>query len=121
MKNIPIKPSAIKTEMSDVHCNVYAPHPRLGPHIRCYFHIRVTGVGFHFPTDGCPGLIVNLKDPFLLGFHEKEARPFAECRLFGASTRQMHTHHQTGQTEPLADITWIFRTESRIGSFLDFE
>ena len=87
------------------HCyEAYAPAPHLKPYIRCYFHIRVTGGGFDFPADGCPGLIINLKAPFLLGFHDSQARLFDGCRLFWCNQidRQMLTRHQTGPTELLA-------------------
>jgi AraC-like DNA-binding protein len=80
----------------------YLPNPRLTPFIRCYFHIRVDSGEFHFPADGCPGLLINLKDPFLLGFHRARLDQFHGCRLFGSPTRNMLTRHVTGQTELLA-------------------
>jgi hypothetical protein len=85
-----------------VQYQVYAPHPRLKPYNRSYFHIHVTDGEFLFPADGCPGLIINLKDPFFLGFDDGQVTAFSGCRLFGASTRRMLTRHQTGQTELLA-------------------
>ena len=52
---------------------------------------------FNFPADGCPGLIINTGDPFLLGFKIGNLKVFSGCRLFGSFTRQLMTKH-TGQT-----------------------
>ncbi len=80
----------------------FLPNTSLKPYIRSYFHISVTSGGFHFPADGCPGLIINLGDPFSLGFKQGNLAKFAGCRLFGSSTRNLLTKHQAGQTDLLA-------------------
>ena len=46
----------------------YAPDARLRPFIRSYFYINVKFGNFHSPADGCPSLIINLGEPFLLQF-----------------------------------------------------
>lgn len=97
-----IEKNGAGTSVVHRYCHAHAPDPRLAPYIRCYFHIRVANGGFDFPADGCPGLIINLKNPFRLGFYNKKAQPITGCRLFGASTRQMLTRHPTGPTELLA-------------------
>lgn len=78
-----------------------APHAALRPHIRSYFHIRLEGRTVHLPADGCPGLVVSLGNPFLLGAGDGSLETFSECRLFGAFTRQMLSRH-AGRTEILA-------------------
>ena len=80
----------------------YSPNARLKPFIRSYFFISVTFGNFHFPADGCPGLIINLGEPFLLGFDHDHLTKFIGCRLFGSSTRNLLTKHMTGQTDLLA-------------------
>lgn len=85
-----------------MYCEAFSPHPLLRPYISSYFYIRVASGRFHFPADGCPGFIINLSDPFLLGFKENQLDLFTGCRLFGSSTRFMTTKHFKGQTELLA-------------------
>lgn len=68
----------------------YFPDRKLWPFIRSYFHIRVEpGAEFCFPSDGCPGLIVSLEEPFLLGSGENKLQYFSGCRLFGYLTRRL--------------------------------
>ncbi len=68
----------------------YLTSRELRPFIRSYFHVRLdSDTEFRFPSDGCPGLIVNLGGPFLLGFAENDLMVFTGCRLFGYLTRQL--------------------------------
>lgn len=85
-----------------MYCEEYLPHPVLRPYIRCYFYISVASTRFRFPADGCPGFIVNLGDPFLLGFGDGRFEPLSGVRVFGASTRHLVTQHLIGQTKLLA-------------------
>jgi hypothetical protein len=80
----------------------FLPSTSLKTYIRNYFFISVKYGKFHFPADGCPGLIINLGDPFLLGFEQGHLTKFAGCRLFGSSTRNLLTKHMMGQTDLLA-------------------
>jgi AraC-like DNA-binding protein len=85
-----------------VNYKEFSPDVRLTPYIRSYFYISVNFGKFHFPADGCPGLIFNLGDPFLLGFEQDRLNKFTGCRLFGAQTRNLLTKHVKGQTDMLA-------------------
>lgn len=85
-----------------MYYEAFSPSPVLKPYISSYFYIRVASGRFHFPADGCPGFIINLGDPFLLGFEENQLEIFTGCRLFGSSTRYLMTEHITGRTELLA-------------------
>ncbi len=80
----------------------YHPDIRLEPYIRTYFDVRAeTGAEFRFPSDGCPGLIVNFGDPFLLGTGEEDLQTFTGCRLFGYLSRQLMIK-STSNVEALA-------------------
>ncbi len=79
----------------------FSPNAALRPYIRNYFYIRVRSGMFHFPADGCPGLIINIGEPFLLGFKNGNLKVFSGCRLFGSFTRQLLTEHM-GQTDLVA-------------------
>jgi len=61
----------------------FSPIAALTPYIRSYFYIRAKSRMFNFPADGCPGLIINTGDPFLLGFKNSKLKVFSGCRLFG--------------------------------------
>jgi AraC-like DNA-binding protein len=76
----------------------FPPHENLKPYIRCYILISLNSGDFLFPADGCPGLIVNLGDPFLLGFEKGRLTQFVGCRLFGSSKRHLISKHINGQT-----------------------
>lgn len=80
----------------------FLPNTSLKPYIRSYLFISVKSGKFHFPADGCPGLIINLGDPFLFGFEQGHLTKFTGCRLFGSSTRNLLTKHMMGQTNLLA-------------------
>lgn len=80
----------------------FSPDACLTPYIRCYFFISVNFGEFLFPADGCPGLIFNLGDPFLLGFGQGRLNRFVDCRLFGSQTRNLLTKYVEGQTDLLA-------------------
>jgi AraC-like DNA-binding protein len=80
----------------------FSPDMRLAAYIRSYFFISVNFGKFHFPADGCPGLIVNLGNPFLLGFEQGRLSEFVGCRFFGSQTRNLLVTHVKGQTELLA-------------------
>ncbi len=68
----------------------YFPDKKLWPFIRSYFHIQVKpGTEFSFPSDGCPGLIVNLGEPFLLGSDKNDLVFFSGCRIFGYLSRRL--------------------------------
>jgi hypothetical protein len=54
----------------------FPPDASLKPYIRSYHLIGLDSGDFLFPADGCPGLIVNLGDPFLLGFEEGRSPEF---------------------------------------------
>lgn len=79
----------------------FSPNAALKPYIRCYFYIKAKSRMINFPADGCPGLIINTGDPFLLGFKNSNLKVFSGCRLFGSFTRQLLTKH-TGQTDLVA-------------------
>ncbi len=79
----------------------FSPHAALRAYIRCYFYIRVNSRSLHLPADGCPGLVISLGDPFLLGAEDSVLEPFTECRVFGSFARQMLTRHPW-QTELVA-------------------
>jgi AraC-like DNA-binding protein len=73
-----------------MHYKQYHPSRELRPYIRSYFDVEVDpGVEFRFPSDGCPGLIINLRAPFLLGTAEQDLKVFTGCRLFGYLRRQL--------------------------------
>lgn len=80
----------------------FLPDTRLKTYIRSYFFIRIKSGKFHFPADGCPGLIINLGDPFLLGFEQGHLAKFTGCRLFGSTTRYLLAMHIIGRTVLLA-------------------
>lgn len=80
----------------------FSPHASLTPFIRRYFYISVKHGTFHFPADGCPGLIINLGEPFLLGFEQGHLTKIVGCRLFGSQTRNLLTKHMAKQTRLLA-------------------
>jgi AraC-like DNA-binding protein len=80
----------------------FSPNARLKPFIRSYFFISVKLGNFHFPADGCPGLIINFGEPLLLGFEHEHLTKFSGCRLFGSQTRNLLTKYTTGQTDLLA-------------------
>jgi len=68
----------------------YLPGKELKPFIRSYFHVRLDpNSEICFPSDGCPGLIVNIGDLFLLGTTKNDLMGFSGCRLFGYLTRQL--------------------------------
>ena len=68
----------------------YHPISKLRPYIRSYFGVQVDpGTEFRFPSDGCPGLIINLGAPFLFGTADKDLKVFAGCRLFGYLSQQL--------------------------------
>ena len=68
----------------------YHPSKELRPYIRSYFDVQLEpGAEFRFPSDGCPGLIINFGAPFLLGTAEKDLMVFKGCRLFGYLSRQL--------------------------------
>lgn len=79
----------------------FAPNVALRPFIRSYFYIRAKSRMFHIPADGCPGLIINIGAPFLLGFKSGNLDEISGCRIFGSFTRQLLTEF-TGQTELVA-------------------
>lgn len=79
----------------------FSPNSILSPFIRSYFYIRAQSGRFHFPADGCPGLIINIGEPFLLGAKNDDLKVFSGCRLFGAFTRNLLTNH-TDQTDLVA-------------------
>lgn len=68
----------------------YLPNVKLRPFIRSYFHVRLdSDTTFRFPSDGCPGLIVNLGEPFLFGTDKNDLKVFTGSGLFGYLTRQL--------------------------------
>lgn len=80
----------------------YPPSRELRAFIRCYFHVLTDpDTEFRFPSDGCPGLIINLGEPFLFGTGEKDFMVFTGCRLFGYLARQL-TVKSLRATEVLA-------------------
>ena len=85
-----------------MHCEEFSPDASLTPFIRSYFFISVKLATFHFPADGCPGLIINLGEPFLLGFEQGHLTEIVGCRLFGSQTRNLLTKHVAKQTTLLA-------------------
>lgn len=88
--------------MKSVYYHQFSPNAVLKPYIRSYFFINSQSAVSHLPADGCPGLIINLKDPFLLGFKQNQLAPFHGIRLFGAQTRCLMTEPMTGQTVLMA-------------------
>ncbi len=80
----------------------YIPRKELRPFIRSYFHVCLEpNTEIRFPSDGCPGLIVNLGDLFLWGTNENDLMIFSGCRLFGYLKRQLMIKSLKG-TEALA-------------------
>lgn len=81
----------------------FSPIAMLKPYIRSYFFMRINNFGrFHFPADGCPGLIMNLGEPFLLGFKPNRLKTIVGCQFFGSQTRNLLTHQNTRHTELIA-------------------
>ena len=80
----------------------FPPHASLKHYIRSYFFISFTFGDFHFPADGCPGLIINLGEPFSLGFERDHLAKFVDCRFFGSQTRNLLAKHVRGKTDLLA-------------------
>ncbi len=77
------------------------PNVALRPHIRCYFHLRVSQKRFQLPADGCPCLMISLGDPFELGFENGKLEVVSGCLIVGLSTRWSFTRHG-GQTHLVA-------------------
>jgi hypothetical protein len=42
-----------------MYCEEFRPHASLKRYIRSYIFISFTFGDFHFPADGCPGLVIN--------------------------------------------------------------
>jgi AraC-like DNA-binding protein len=85
-----------------MYCEEFRPHASLKRYIRSYIFISFTFGDFHFPADGCPGLVINLGEPFFLGFGQNHMAKFVDCRLFGSQTRNLLAKHVRGKTDILA-------------------
>lgn len=104
----------------------YIPRKELKPFIRSYFHVRLEPDNeIRFPSDGCPGLIVNLGDLFLLGTNENDLMVFSGCRLFGYLTRRLMikslsggealaVKFMPGQLAPFSKVPGIDLTDTSI-------
>lgn len=80
----------------------YKPTIQLQPYLRCYFHIRLEKqTSFSFPSDGCPGLIVNFSQPLMFRAGSFLGVIKEGCSLFGYLSRQFHIE-SIGRTEVLA-------------------
>lgn len=83
----------------------FTPDPALRPFVRSYFHIRTPATELRFPSDACPGLIINLGASFLFetdaGCHDN----LSGCRLFGFFTRSFTTR----STRPVEVLAVKFR------------
>ncbi len=91
----------------------YIPSMKLRPFIRSYFHVLFDpDKEIHFPSDGCPGIIVNLGDPFLLGTTNNDLMIFSGCRLFGYLTRQLKIKSLSG-----AEALAVKFKPGQLGSF----
>ncbi|MBU3914007.1 AraC family transcriptional regulator [bacterium] len=66
------------------------PFGALKPYIRSYFHVQSDSKdakSFSFPSDGCPGMLINLGDPVLFGTNLLNLRPLSGCDVFGYLSR----------------------------------
>ncbi len=65
----------------------YKPIEPLQPYIRSYFHILINKGSVHLPSDGCPGILISLGEPFLLDNGEGHFKKISSCTVIGASNR----------------------------------
>ncbi len=67
-----------------MYFNEFSPCIKLSEYINNYFYFQNTGaVVFTFPTDGCPGILINLGAPVYFSAKNNKTKIKCECVVFG--------------------------------------